>query len=52
MTEYGDLTETLQGHETEEGHMEYELAGDRTVIIQWNTTKGKKTENGWKGKMK
>src|SRR5205085_3862785 len=30
----GDF-ETLRGHETPEGHMEYEVFGDRIVIVQW-----------------
>jgi hypothetical protein len=49
MTEREEVTETLQGHETEEGHMEYELSGDRTVIVQWDGTKSK-SRSGKNGK--
>ncbi len=50
----GDL-ETLQGHETPEGHMEYEVFGDRIVIVQWEANEGRtgsQKNNGRKGKKK
>jgi len=57
MTEREEETETLQGQETAEGHMEYELFGGRTVIIDWQvsekkTGSGEKTKNGRKGTKK
>ena len=55
MTEREEETETLRGRETPEGHREYELFGDRTVIIQWHAeTRGnrRKNKNGRKGKKK
>jgi hypothetical protein len=54
--EHADGNETLQGHKTEEGHLEFSVSGDRNVIVQWeaNPSKsraGKKTNssNGRKG---
>ena len=47
--------ETLQGDETAEGHIEYEVPGDRTVIVQWRRKNGINTErrtNGKKGRKK
>lgn len=51
-TERGEETETLRGRETPEGHIEYELFGDRTVIVQWTAGNVKKTKNGRKGSKK
>jgi hypothetical protein len=56
-TERGDTTETLQGRETPEGHIEYKLFGDRTVIVQWAARQNaarpeKKSKNGRKGSKK
>ena len=53
-TERGEETETLRGRTTPEGHIEYELFGDRTVIVQWNVSErksanGKNNKNGRKG---
>jgi hypothetical protein len=51
-TECDGDTETLHGRETREGHMEYELFGDRAVIIEWQAKKsgnGKKSKNARKG---
>lgn len=56
VTERNKNTETLQARETPEGQIEYELFGDRTVIVQWNTSEGKrangKNKNGRKGNKK
>ncbi|HET6595236.1 MAG TPA: hypothetical protein VFG81_06415 [Anaerolineales bacterium] len=55
ITERNDSTETLRGRETAEGHREYDLFGDRTVIVQWQSSQnknGKKTKNGRKGSKK
>ena len=54
-TEREEEAEALQGRKTPEGHMEYDLFGDRTVIIQWQADQkkranGKKATNGRKGK--
>jgi hypothetical protein len=56
-TEHQESSETLQGRETPEGHIEYELFGDRTVIVQWQTEEsssghGKKSKKGRKGSKK
>jgi hypothetical protein len=51
-TEREEETETLEGRKTPEGHMEYELFGNRTVIVQWQTRNGKKTKNRRKGNKK
>jgi hypothetical protein len=56
-TEREEETETLQGRKTPEGHMEYELFGDRTVIVQWQVSQnkaghGKTSKNGRKGNKK
>jgi hypothetical protein len=54
-TEHAGTTETLQGTETPEGHLEYELFGDRTVMASWKPGEkkaGTKTRNGRKGKKK
>jgi hypothetical protein len=53
-TERGEETETLRGRTTPEDHIEYELFGDRTVIVQWNVSErkranGKNNKNGRKG---
>jgi hypothetical protein len=52
MTERDESTETLQARETSEGHMEYDLFGDRIVIVQWQTGQEKKSKNGRKGSKK
>ncbi len=46
-----------EGRKTLEGHMEYELFGDRTVIVQWHAEEGKSrtqknSKNGRKGNKK
>lgn len=54
-----DGDETLQGHETEEGHLEYTLTGGRNVVVHWEA-KGSKSRsqkksngaNGRKGRKK
>jgi hypothetical protein len=54
-TERDGNTETLQGRETTEGHMEYDLSGDRTVIVYWQAKKsghGNKSKNARKGSKK
>ena len=54
-TERGEYTETLRARETPEGHLEYDLYGDRTVIVQWQARKssnGKKSTNGRKVRKK
>jgi hypothetical protein len=56
-TERGDTAETLQGRETREGHLEYKLFGDQTVIVQWAAKQNasrppKKPKNGRKGSKK
>ena len=54
-TERGEETELLQGRKTPEGHMEYEVFGDQTVIVHWksrNGGNGKKAKNGRKGNKK
>jgi hypothetical protein len=55
ITERQEGTETLQGRETQEGHIEYELFGDRAAIIEWKVKERKpgaaqKNTNGRKGK--
>jgi hypothetical protein len=57
LTEREGQTDALQGRKTPEGHMEYELYGDRTVIVEWNAGenkagKSRKTKNGRKGNKK
>jgi hypothetical protein len=55
MTERDGRTETLRARETLEGHLEYDLYGDRAVIVQWPARKssnGKKSTNGRKGSKK
>jgi hypothetical protein len=57
LTEREDGTETLQGRETPEGHLEYTLFGDRTVIVQWKAPEtrsraAKMNKNGRKGSKK
>lgn len=57
LTEREETSETLQGRETPDGHIEYELFGDRTVIVEWNAGErqrgnGKKNNNGQKGNKK
>jgi hypothetical protein len=52
----GDF-ETLEGHETPEGHLEYEVFGDRIVALKWEATKSgtgseKKSKNVRKGNKK
>jgi hypothetical protein len=56
-TERDESTETVQGRETSEGHLEYDIFGDRTVIVQWQTeentaSNGKKSKNGRKASKK
>jgi hypothetical protein len=56
-TEREEKIETLAGRKTPEGHMEYDLFGDRSVIIQWQAgqrkrANGKKATNGRKGNKK
>ena len=58
-TEREDGNETLQGRETEEGHLEFTVSGDRNVIVHWEANgsksrSGKKTNssNGRKGRKK
>jgi hypothetical protein len=54
-TERDGNTETLQGRETPEGHREYDLFGDRAVIVHWQAKKsgnGKKSKNARKGSKK
>jgi hypothetical protein len=56
-TERDGSAETLQGQETPEGHMEYEVLGDRTVIVEWEARRdgnhnGSKSKNGRKGSKK
>jgi hypothetical protein len=56
-TEREGATETLQGRNTPEGHLESELFGDRSVIIDWQpgqnkTGNAKKTKTGRKGSKK
>ncbi|HSL44648.1 MAG TPA: hypothetical protein VK897_14525 [Anaerolineales bacterium] len=59
ITEREDGTETLKGHETDEGHLEFTLSGDRNVIVHWEA-KGSKprsekksnNSNGRKGSKK
>lgn len=57
MTEREEETETLRGRRTPEGHIEYELFGDRNVIVEWSSEEstrgnGRKTKNGRKGAKK
>jgi len=57
ITERGENQETLRGRNTPEGHIEYELFGDRTVIVRWEAKKRgshveKKSRNERKGKKK
>jgi hypothetical protein len=57
ITERGENQETLRGRNTPEGHIEYELFGDRTVIVRWEAKKRglhveKKNRNERKGKKK
>ena len=49
-TEREGEIETLRGHETEEGHLEYEVFGDRLVTVAWEVQKEK--NNGRKGSTK
>jgi hypothetical protein len=48
-TEREEETETLQGRETPEGHLEYQVFGSRTVIIDWQVSE-KKAGSGKKTK--
>jgi hypothetical protein len=57
ITERGETSETLQGRQTPDGHIEYELFGDRTVIVSWEekqspSRSARKTKNGRKGSKK
>ena len=59
ITEREEEKETLQGQETEEGHLEFEVFGDRNVIVQWekSTSKSRAAKksnnpNGRKGRKK
>jgi hypothetical protein len=54
-----DGSETLEGRETEEGHLEFSISGDRNVIVRWQAKESKspsrkKTNhsNGRKGRKK
>jgi hypothetical protein len=50
-----DNRETVQGRETEEGHIEYELPAGETVTVLWkteNSSSGMKSKNGKKGTKK
>src|SRR5215208_5610184 len=40
-TEYEGRAEMLQGKETPEGHMEYELFGDRMATVRWDADQSK-----------
>jgi hypothetical protein len=63
-TEREDGNETLQGHETEEGHLEFTVSGDRNVTVHWeangnksrsgkkNSSTNGRTSNGNKGRKK
>jgi hypothetical protein len=56
-TERQESTETVRGRETPEGHIEYELFGDRAVIVQWEAEESesrarKNGRNGQKGRKK
>jgi hypothetical protein len=53
VTERDETTETLKARKTEEGHLEYEIFGNRTVTVKWPVGKpksgnGKKSKNGRK----
>jgi hypothetical protein len=50
-TERDGEIETLEGKETSEGHIEYELFGDRSVTLEWESDE-KKVKNGSKGSKK
>jgi hypothetical protein len=59
VTEQAETTETLQGRETEEGHLEFTVSGDTVVIVQWEakenksrSAKSKGNSNGRKGRKK
>lgn len=57
VTEREETSETLKGRETPEGHLEYDVFGDRAVIVQWNaeestSANGNKSKNGRKGSKK
>jgi hypothetical protein len=55
IAEHKDDTKTLDGRRTPEGHIEYELFGNRVVTVTWQTEprrEGKKTKNGRKGNTK
>lgn len=50
-------TVTLQGKQTPEGHLEYEIFGDDTVTVEWEAEQtekrnGNKNRNGRKGRKK
>jgi hypothetical protein len=54
ITEREGNEETLQGRETPEGHIEYELFGDQNVTVQWKakvkkSRSSKENKNGRKG---
>ena len=56
-TESPEGNETLEARETDEGHLEFTVSGDRTVIVHWEARKSKtastkSTPNGRKGKKK
>jgi hypothetical protein len=51
IAEREEATETLKGRKTPEGHLEYDLYGDRTVIVRWQKENGKKSK-GRKGSKK
>jgi hypothetical protein len=50
-TEREENIETLRGQETPEGHLEYELFGDRTVTVKWKENE-RKVKNARKGNKK
>lgn len=52
MTEREGVAETVAGHKTPEGHMEYELFGDRIVTIEWQTETAKNNKKERKGSKK
>jgi hypothetical protein len=50
VTERDGTSETLEGRETPEGHIEYQLFGDRAVIVEWQA--GAKKSKARKGSKK
>ena len=41
IAESEDSNETLRGHETEEGHLEFAVCGDRNVIVEYQIKQSK-----------